>query len=196
MKEVVSPESALWSVICGQDGLLLIDWADGTRRETSWFPVDEPERWERMLAEHKAAGRDPRISLVPRRDRHLDNVGPSSVLWCRGETGDSWSRLRRFTPKPTLVLRDGQTCRYTALWWLESPLPMTADPSTDWLIRANRRLAQALAGRMGASDPEWLMPYGLSVLADADPSRVYTAKRVVGKLADRPKRVRQFPQAA
>lgn len=175
-------------MIAGDPGLLVIDWQDGNRRETSYFPVEHDQRFESMLAYHQGQGNDPRISLVPRRDKHLDNVGRSTILWARGETGDSWKRLRNFTPKPTLVLRDGITCRYTAVWWLEAPLPMTADPGTDWLTRANRRLAQALGSRMGAADPEWLMPYGLSVLALADVDARYTAKRVVGKLADRPRR--------
>lgn len=188
-------ESALWSVIAGEDGLLLIDWQDGSRREQSWFPVADDWRWERMLRHHQGKGNDPRISLVPRRDRHLDNVGRSTVLWARGETGDSWKRLSLFVPRPTLILRDGITCRYTALWWLTEPLPMTADPATDWLTRANRRLAQALGARMGAASPEWLMPYGLSVLHVADESACYTARRVVGKLADRPRRSRNFAAA-
>lgn len=182
-------------MIAGEDGLLLIDWQDGSRRETSYFPVAHSARFERMLAFHQEQGNDPHVSLVPRRDKHLDNIGRGSVLWCRGEQGESWKRLRNFKPKPTLVLRDGKTCRYTALWWLDKPLPAAADPAKDWLTRANRRLAQALVGRMGASRPEWLMPYGLSVLESADPSLVYTAKQVVGKLADRPVRPRHLVAA-
>lgn len=187
--------SALQAVIAGTDGLLTVDWQDGNRRETSWFPVAQPDRWERMLAYHYAEGNDPRISLVPRRDRHLDNVGESTVLWCRGETGEAWSRLQNFRPRPSLVFRDGRTCRFTALWWLDKPLPRLADPEKDWLTRANRRLASALKGRMGATDPEWLMPCGLSVLVEADPARRYTARQVIEKLADRPSRARNFVAA-
>lgn len=164
--------------------LLLVDWADGSRRESSWFPVDRPARFERTLAYLK--DRDAKVGLVPRVDRSVDGLGCSSVLWVRGETGDSWARLSKFRPRPTVVFRDGRTCRYTAVWWLTRPLPRLADPSQDWLTRANRRLAAALAGRMGASNPEWLMPYELAVLVEADPSRRYTPKEVVQRLADRP----------
>lgn len=191
----VSAESALQAVIAGTDGFMVINWQDGSRRETSWFPVSDYDRWESMLAFHRMMGNDPRISLVPRRDKHLDNVGTSTVFWVRGETGESWARLRNFKPRPSLILRDGQTCRYTALWWLDRPLPVMSDPEKDWLTRGNRRLAAALKGRLGASEPEWLMPYGLSLLAEADWSRRYTAKQVVGKLADRPRRTRNFATA-
>lgn len=182
---MTSPESALWAVIAQRPGeLILIDFQDGSRREQDYIPVDRPARFERVLP--YLAERDARVGLVPRIGRHLDGVGDSQVLWVRGETGDSWGRLRDFRPFPTLVFRDGRSCRYTAVWWLERPLPRDADPSRDWLTRANRRLAKALGGRMLASDPEWLMPYRLAVLVSADPSRRYSARRVVGRLREWP----------
>ena len=62
----------------------------------------------------------------------------SAVLWARTETRKSAAILRRFKPVPSLVLRDGQTCRYVAVWLIRKPvMPFDAE-------RVNRHIAHRL----------------------------------------------------
>lgn len=178
---------ALWSVIAhGSDLLLMVDWQDGTRRETSWFPVGDADRFESVLAHHVELGHDPRVGLVPRRDRHPDGLAESQVLWASIENPVSVRVLNAFRPQPTLLFRKGR--HRVAVWWLDKPLPMAADPKVDWLTRANRRLAYALKANSRHAAPEWLMP--VLVLEDCNADRIYTARDVVGRLRDAPERKR------
>lgn len=180
-----SQAAALWSVTSHGNHLLLIDWQDGSRRERSYFPVGNATRYESMIEYHARAGHDPKIGLVPRRDRHLDNLAPSQCLWASIENPVSVRNLEAFRPRPTLLFKQGR--KRVAVWWLTKPLPMNADTELDWLTRANKRLAYALKANSRHADPSWLMPLG--ELVDADPSRMYEAKTVVGKLRDAPVRV-------
>ncbi len=181
-----SPAACLWSVTShGSDLLLLIDWQDRSRREQTYFPVGHPERFERMVSHHHAEGRDVRIGLVPRRDQHLDNLAPAQCVWASIENPVSVRNLQAFQPKPTLVFKQGR--KRVAIWWLQEPLPMVPNPEHDWVTRANRRLAYALKANSRHADPAWLMPLG--ELETADPSRMYTPARVVGRLQDAPVRV-------
>lgn len=182
---MVAAPDALWSVLTHRDGeLLLLDWQDGSRRETSWFPSHHAQRFEGMLAYHQREGNDPRVGLVPRRDKHPDGLAESSVLWASVENPVSHRTLACFRPLPTLVLRKGR--HRTALWWLRAPLPFLADPASDWLTRANKRLAFALKANSRHAEPEWLMPLG--DIEAADPTRRYTPKEIVGRLRDAPSR--------
>lgn len=177
--------SALWSVIGAQDGeWLLIDWADGSRRENSWFPADHADRFEAMLAYHQREGNDPRVGLVPRRDKHPDGVSESSVLWAVVENPVSVRSLQAFRPQPTLVFKRGRV--RTCVWWLSRRLPLLADPSLDWLSVANKRLAFALKANSARCSPEFLMP--LADLVEADPSRRFEPAEIVGRLKDAPVR--------
>lgn len=186
-----SPYAALWAVLTdsGSD-LLLVDWQDGTRREQSFFPAHDSARFEAMLAYHVERGTDPRIGLAPRRDRHLDNIAPSTVLWASVENPVSVRGLQAFAPKPTLLFKTGRALR--ALWWLNGPLPMRANPSEDYLTRGNKRLAFALKANSRHADPSWLMPMG--ALVDADPSRRYEPAAIVKRLREAP--VRSFRPVA
>lgn len=177
--------SVLWSVIA-LDGELIIDWQDGSRRETSWFPAHHEHRFTSMLDYHREQGNDPRVSLVPRRDRHLDAVGPSQVFWAAIDNPVGARSLEAFKPTPTVVLRHGR--RSVALWWLDRPLPVVADLEQDWLIRGNRRLAYAIKANSARTSPELLLPVGKLELAHADPSLLYKPADVVGRLADAPVR--------
>lgn len=180
----MSPSDALWSVTANGDGLLLLDWQDDSRRETSFFPVADAKRYERMLRHH--ALQDVKVGLVPRRDRHLDNIAQSTVLWASVESPVSVRMLDAFRPRPTLIFQQGRVRR--CVWWLDRALPMMADPSQDWLTRANKRLAYALKANSRCADPSWLMPLG--ELVDADPGRRYAPRDVVGRLRDAPVRRR------
>lgn len=177
--------SALWSVIADKDdGLLLLDWQDGSRRESTYFPAHHSRRFERMLAYHVEHGNDPKVGLVPRRDRHLDGLAESTVLWASVENPIAVRGLQAFRPQPTLIFKTGRALR--CLWWLDKPLPMKADPDQDYLTRGNKRLAFALKANSRHADPSWLMPVG--ELVHADPDARYTARLVVGKLRDAPVR--------
>lgn len=189
---VSNPYDALWGVLSHSDGLLLIDWQDGSRRESTYFPVAQASRYERMLKHHVTEGNDPRVGLVPRRGKSYDNIGQSCVVWASVENPTSLRGLAAFRPKPTLTFKTGRMMR--CLWWLDKPLPMVADPSQDFLTRANRRLAFALKANSRCADPSWLMPMG--ELIDGDPDRVYAARDIVGRLRDAPARRRLVSVAA
>lgn len=186
----MSPEAlsaAVWATVShGSDLLLTIDWQDGSRRETTWFPVGDVERFERMLAYHLREGNDPKVGLVPRRDQHLDGLAPGQVLWASVENPVSVRSLNAFRPVPSLLFRKGS--RRVAVWWLDRPLPMRADPREDWLTRANKRLAFALKANSRHADPAWLMP--VWELVNAEPT-MYPVGEVVGRLRDAP--VRSIP---
>jgi hypothetical protein len=182
----VNPYSALWSVVSHRNGLHLIDWQDGSRREQTWIDAGDAERFSRMLTHHVEHNHDPRVSLVPRRDKHPDGIGPSRCVWVSVENKVSARALEAFRPLPTL--RFGQGSKQVAIWWLDGALPMTADPSTDWVTRANKRLAFALKGNSRHGDPEWLMP--VRPLLDARPVS-FEPSVVVGRLRDAP--VRSVP---
>lgn len=172
---------ALWSVTAhGHDHLFQIDFRDGSRRETAWIPVGEPDRFVRLLA----TADDPKVGLVPRRDRHPDGLAESHCFWASIENPVSVRGLAAFRPLPTLLFRKG--AKRVAVWWLTGPLPMTTDPLTDWVTRGNKRLAFALKANSRHADPEWLMP--VLDLEDACPDRMYAPREVVGKLRDAPLR--------
>lgn len=178
--------SALWSVIAhGSDLLLLLDWRDGTRRETTYIPAWDCERYERMVAYHLEAGNDLKVGLSPRRDQHLDNLAPAGCVWASIENPVSVRNLQAFAPKPTLLFKTGR--KRVAIWWLTKPLTMKASPAEDWLTRANKRLAFALKANSRHAQPEWLMPVG--ELIEADPTRRYELARIVKRLVDAPVRV-------
>lgn len=182
------PESAcnaLWSVITGdRDELLLLDWADGSRREKTYFPCSHDKRFEGMLAYHSRNQNDPRVGLVPRRDKHPDGIGAGSCLWASCENSVSVRVLNSFKPAPTLIFKNGG--KRVAIWWLDRTLPMLADPKQDWLTKANRRLAFALKANSRHAAPEWLMPLGELIVAE--PDRRYAPAQVVGRLRDAPER--------
>lgn len=186
--------SALWALTVSEpDDLLLIDWQDGSRREQSWFPVEDDRRFERMLGYHVAGGNAPCVSLVPRRDRHPDGVSVSSVLWAHVENTVAARSLAAFRPAPSLVLRYGKSSRRTAIWWMDKPLRKMANPADDWVGRANRRLAYCLKANSRCARPEWLMPVGNVTVEHADSAARYTPAQVVKALRDPP--VRRVPQA-
>lgn len=176
------PFSALWSVIAhGSDLLLTLSFQDGSRRETHYLPVGDPDRYVRVL--NSVQDRDLRVGLIPRKDKHPDGLAPSRCLWVSVENKVSARLLEAFRPKPTLLF--GKGSKQVGVWWLRSPLPMTADSATDWVTRANKRLAFALKGNSRHADPEWLMPV-LPLLA-ASPV-MHKPADVVGRLRDAPVR--------
>ena len=166
--------------------LLLLDWQDGSRRERSYFPIDRPDRFQRMLGYHLEWENDPRVGLVPRTGRSVGSIGEGSVLWCVVENPVAARCLSAFRPQPSLVLRQGRSCRQTALWWLDRPLPQVNDPSKDWLTVALKRLAYALKGNSARADPEFLLPVQGATVDTLRP--VVSAAGMVSNLRDPPGR--------
>jgi hypothetical protein len=185
--ERLGPEAAskaLWATIShGSDQVLQVEFQDGTRRETTWLPVGDAERFERVLAGLIREDLKPKVGLVPRRDRHPDGVGKSQVFWASIENPVAGRYLEAFRPVPSLLFRKGS--KRIAVWWLTSPLPMVTDPSLDWVTRGNKRLAYALKANSKHGEPEWLMPVYDLVAARAV---MYDPKEVVGRLRDAPAR--------
>lgn len=79
------------------------------------------------------------LSVAPRcaKDRSWPCMDPAA-LWARVEGKRSAALLARFRPGPTLVLQEGSTARYVALWASDRPIPWEAAE------RGNRRIAYAL----------------------------------------------------
>jgi hypothetical protein len=94
-----------------------------------------------QACEHFVWEREPSVNVLPyRRVGHYLERIPTSILWARTENGKAASLLRSFKPQPHVVLREGSTIRYVAMWALSDPL------EGDYLDRALRRIAHHLTG--------------------------------------------------
>jgi hypothetical protein len=172
-------------------------------QERGYFEVQSALGVERIAAERVSAllpvlgeltwVHEPAVNAVPlvKPGEYLARV-PSRLIWARTRSGRAAELLRRFRPRPSLVLRDGATVRYTAFWALEEPLRF------DHVERANKRLAKHLnAG--GYDDaaigftfflPGTMVRLGrrstLPIQLAYCELRTCTAREVVGKLKDPP----------
>lgn len=131
------------SDVAGHLWAMLGGWGNGVHlwrlgEQVVWMPVEQEARFRRALAAFAASGRPVSLAAAPRRGRGSAAVAPPGVLWARVESGDSLRRLRGFRPSPTLVLRDGDTVRHTALWALARPIKGSWHEGAR---EANRRLA-------------------------------------------------------
>lgn len=139
----------------------------------------------------KAQDRDVTVSAGLRCREGFGSCDSARVLWARVEGKREAQALARFRPVPSIVLREGSTSRYVALWQLRNPL------GYEWLVRANRRIAHKLFApkkwvapefefavpgsclRAGRSRP---VPVRVESLSDV----VYTPRQVVGALKEAP----------
>lgn len=157
-------------------------WIESARY---WIPTLDRREFDRKLSAIRVLG-DGEISLVPRLGQDCYFTTSSSCLWARVESRHGAKLLADFKPEPTLVLRDGDTVKRTAFWWLDNPL----DPI--WALKANERLSQALGGiRKHAALDEHLVPPQASrgvqeIHLEAIRLRIYHPNQVVG--SDRPDR--------
>ncbi len=135
--------------------------------------------------------------LVGAGARHGRGFGSSDgarVLWVRVESKRQEEMLRAFRPSPTLVMKEGATCRLVALWSLWRPL------GYEYLVRANERLAHAIGSPRKHAVPEFTFAVPGSCLrlgrarpvpvrvVHFDPEAVFTPRMVVGGLRDAPDR--------
>lgn len=194
---------ALFGMIAGPAGFVQLEYHElgepplssvGTWRQ-HWVRCDDLARWSHHAAFFSERF-DTRFAVAPRARRDAEAVAPCSILWAVTESREAAARLGRFNPPPTLILRQGETARLTAIWALERPL------GWEWTERACRRLAHALrapkkwarpdvslfmpgsAVRMSSRGPR-LLPQRVNVEAFR-PGALYTARRVVGHLPEPP----------
>ncbi len=116
------------------------------------------------------------ITACPRRANGFP--GLAGAIWVTGTSAAYRKQLREYMPPPTLLLTEGnQGLRHTALWGLSNPLPY------DWSLRANRRIAKWLGGKLADAEPEWLIPL-TEKTGVYRTDLIYTAREVVGRLPD------------
>ena len=84
----------------------------------------------------------------------LDDIERVWCLWVDCDTPEASARLRRFRPRPSLVIASGGPDRHHAYWPLNCPL------STAGADRANRRLAKALGADNVCDATRVLRPVG------------------------------------
>ena len=147
--------------------------------DTAWVDVPDRRRFTRCCQGAVEVG------AVPYGDESYQHHGDSAVLWARIESGASLALLRAFKPYPTLLLREGQTVRYTALWAVHKPL------SPENVERANKRIAHALKTAKKWAHPKFMFqPAGSkgarSVEVAYQSAELYPVGRVIGRLADAP----------
>ena len=155
----------------------------------SWFVKGADRR--KLLKAIELHGPVCTVSTVPCLDLGSFRMrGDSGCLWVRTETKDSARRLARFTPEPTIVLREGDTVRQVALWWLTALCPAGK------LERANGRLSYALRTKLkwGTAGFEFHPPgtvirqkrREIEVTAVGGTGEPVPVGRLLGGLRDRP----------
>jgi hypothetical protein len=89
------------------------------------------------------------VGVVPRRRRgggRADLVEEAAVAWADCDGAEAVEALRRFHPRPSMLVASGGGCNRHAYWFLREPVEVNA------LERANRRLAVALAADPASTD--------------------------------------------
>ncbi|MEJ7804021.1 MAG: hypothetical protein WKH68_11735, partial [Candidatus Limnocylindria bacterium] len=112
-----------------------------------WWPV----RAHKSIAERVralASRGDVYVGATPRvrQQGTKDAVHRGWALWTDLDEPDALDRLQAVTPAPSIVLLTGSPGHALAIW----PLRTALAPAH--LVRANRRLARALAGDLAATD--------------------------------------------
>ncbi len=168
-------------------------------RERAFVPVGERTKIEQLTHELAARmnvfyGVCPRV----RAEGTAAAVDRCWTLWADLDTHAAFAQLDTFAPAPALVILTGSGGGH-AYWPLHEPL----EPSH--AQRANRRLAFALGGDMAATDPARILRAASSLNHKHSPPRsvtcarltgeLFTASRVVGRLADSQHYRRRAPAA-
>jgi hypothetical protein len=164
----------------------------GTRATQVWLPASEVH--DRLPGLRQAAtDRDLYMGALPR-TRHAggaDAVDRSWVLWVDADGQDAVDRLADFTPRPNIIITTGSGPNVHAWWSLREPL---AAAHTE---RACRRLAHHLGGDIKSTDRARVLrvpgtlnhkhaPPVAVTCTRMDVGRGYTARDIVGDLADPP----------
>lgn len=161
---------------------------------------DEPARW--LLAERAVTvlpalegllwEAQPDVNAIPYLEigSHLHHVR-GNLLWARTDTGKAAEKLRRFKPRPHVVLREGTSSRYVAFWALDRVLDY------DDQERFNKRIAHWLGTPKKWSSPGFRFALPGSIVREGRkrPVPVQLARyvpgileplQVVGRLRDAP----------
>jgi hypothetical protein len=189
----------LWMLCGGPTGALRLEWVEDGRRCQHWM-YDHPRlgaaRAMAKFVHHLGwfgERYETRVGATAAKAPDSDPFWlPSWSLWAVVDTGDGVRRLARMRPRPTLVLQEGDTRVRTAFWALDRPL------NWEWTARANRRLAHFLQGPKKFCDPDHairtpgspiadgrVVPISV-VVAEMNPTALYTAREVVQHLRDAP----------
>lgn len=89
------------------------------------------------------------VGVVPRRRRgggRADVVEEAAVAWADCDGAEAVGALRRFRPRPSMVVASGSGCNRHAYWFLGEPVEIGE------LERANKRLAVALGADLASTD--------------------------------------------
>lgn len=155
----------------------------------TWIPTAQLDK--ATVAIHaKAAAGDTYIGALPRLQQSgtAAAVAPAWTLWVDIDGREGLERLARFRPLPAIVIRSGSDgCAHA--WW-----PLRRPMKPEWVPRANRRLALALAGDPVSTDAARIMrPAGTLNWKHSPPrpvvctrleAHVFTFDQVVGGLPD------------
>lgn len=156
-----------------------------------WLPTAERTRFSRTFGGAATLGDTAYLHPCPRYGFERQSVANCAVLWVRSESTVETEALLSWSPKPTLILREGDTVKHTALWALAGEL----DPLLT--MRLNKRLAHAIGTAKKFANPEHfvLTPPGArtdtgkvsQVVHMAEPEDAfYSAKHLAGQLQDAP----------
>lgn len=188
--------TGLWSMLAMPGQFVRVAWSAEPGEPVGRgfhmdYAVGELRDFSRVVLE-RAEDRDVVVSAGLRSRRGMGSCAQSRVLWARCESRREAEALRRFRPVPSIVLREGSTCRLVALWQLPNPL------NYEWVVRANRRIAHKLWGaKKWGTDLEFAFAVPGSCLragrarpvpvrVEAFGGGVYLPRDVVGKLKEAP----------
>ena len=139
------------------------------------------------------------LGVAPRRREAgtRDAVEQAHVLWADVDGSDALKALRRFRPRPAIVVRSGSPDSVHAYW------PIFPAVTPDEAEKANRRLAHALSADMRSTDAARILrPPGTLNFKSSPPApvelahlevEVFTAAQVAGDLPDPPQRRQASP---
>jgi hypothetical protein len=165
----VTAESLLWHMlgVSGFHCFRLGDWEGSTVH--LWRPVSDHGRFVGTIRAHGWAS-DLRVCARPYADRGSFRLeAPVCAVWARTESKRQVTALSAFPVEPTLVLREGGTCRHTAFWAVRKPL----DP--DDSRKVGKHLAQRLGTAKKWAESMWFAPPGSVIRAKARPVPVVVA---------------------
>lgn len=185
--------SLLWSMLAVPGMFNRVQWTRPGEPRPFWmdYAWNEGREWLRAVTVY-SEDCDVTLSAGARPRRGFGTCDSARVLWARCETKDAVKRLGWFKPRPTLVLREGSTSRYVALWELENAL------AYEWLVRANKRIAHKLGSAKKWAEAEFTFSAPGSCLRAGrsrpvpvhvesfEPLAVYRPRDVVGRLKEAP----------
>lgn len=130
----MTAEQLLWHCLAGDGrGYVLFRFTDPD--DAVFCPARSFHLFQGLIS-GQSWDREPSLSVVPlRQANNYRERAMASCLWARVTTGESARRLAEFRPQPTLTIREGKTCKRTALWALTQPLELP------WAHELSRRLA-------------------------------------------------------